>query len=128
MNRRECVTLILKISLQVNKIIDNGVSEYLIPCVNTNENKIDIKFVVELTEEIRGFAGVNTVYVNANHFLQNLNDFRSIVDDEYLDLIMKVDVINLILHEYSHIKLRKVCNVNYIFFIHVLMSFFLGTQ
>lgn len=101
--------LILEISLQVNEIIDNGVREYLIPCLNTNENKIDIRFVVELPETIRGFAGVNTVYVNANHFMQNLNDFRFIKDHEYLDLIMKVDIITLILHEYSHIKLRKVC-------------------
>lgn len=56
---------------------------------------------------MRGFAGVNRVYINYNHFDVKLRDSTEIESD-WLRTLIDIDVITLTLHEFGHVKFRKV--------------------
>lgn len=56
--------------------------------------------------ELRGFAGFNEIYIHVSHFQDKIDKFSG--DVEILQLICKIDLISLAIHELSHVKIRKV--------------------
>lgn len=99
-------------SLQINKIINSTIDEYKIPSDGEFESKIEIIFVSKLAWQIRGFAGNGKIYGNIDHFMDNWHQYNEVVETTYLKLLLKLDIISLVLHEYAHLRLRKVCKQN----------------
>lgn len=55
--------------------------------------------------ELRGFAGFDYVYINFTHFDTKRYTERKFDDCEVL---MGMDIATVVLHEYSHIRIRQV--------------------
>lgn len=72
---------------------------------------MDIVWVDYGSIQIRGFAGVDAVYINKNHFLQTKQCYKGTIEKAKLDLLLTVDVINVVVQEYAIIKLRMVINL-----------------
>lgn len=68
-----------------------------------------ITFVTDVDTDLRGFAGINKVFLNASHFTKKKKDYLEYTDinPEVLDLLLLIDIISVVIHEYSNIKLRK---------------------
>lgn len=96
--------------LQINKIIDACVMDFgLAPHRSSSEDEEDpikVILVENGAKELRGFAGFDEIYIHAAHFQDKIDTFPG--DVELLQLICKIDVISLSIHELSHIKMRKV--------------------
>lgn len=94
---------------QVNEIIDRSIEDYGVVVDGLFDPKdVKVIWVTLATVFIRGFAGVNTVYANQKHFFYTHHWFEEDLSAELLDLIMIIDVASMFLHEFAHIKLRKV--------------------
>lgn len=51
---------------------------------------------------------MRSLYINLRHFETTKKIFADEIDSNKLRLLMEVDVINCVIHEYAHIKLREV--------------------
>ncbi|XP_037051551.1 uncharacterized protein LOC119085306 [Bradysia coprophila] len=72
-----------------------------------------IRFVIVRNEvsELRGFSGLNTIYINCEHYqnafemsFKNAERFNLV---ERVELASKMSLIALAIHEFGHIKLRE---------------------
>lgn len=76
----------------------------------TDSIEVSIEFVDTTEEELRGFAGINCVYINEVYF--NLKTFQlqhiAALSAEEIENIMLMDVATVTLHEYSHVRIRQV--------------------
>lgn len=92
--------------------------------------KIEVKFFKGVDSNLRGFAGINTIYLNAYHF--QLNEFKyKNLDKELFHIVSKVDIISLAIHEFSHVRLRMVWNMewrNAECFVNITIKCFLVDQ
>jgi len=88
---------------QITKIIESHVSKYVQgkPYLS-GKRHFHVKFFNGATTQLRGFAGVNVVYINAEHFLEKKKKFSTFQVD--------LDVCSLIIHELAHIHLRIAAN------------------
>lgn len=55
---------------------------------------------------VRGFSGFDEIFINATHFRKKFNSFEG--DEGLLQLLAKMDIISLALHEFAHVMIRKV--------------------
>lgn len=93
---------------QINSTIDEWMTRYGVqPKSSLNIDQIDVQFFINVDTRLRGFAGVNVIYINADHFTQNKDTFKTL-DESLFGVVMKVDIITLIIHAFSHLKLRQV--------------------
>lgn len=67
--------------------------------------EISVKFVSIQSNEIRGFSGLNVVYINNDHFL---NKFRFKKLDPSADVAC-MDIVSITINEYANVRLRQVC-------------------
>lgn len=102
------------VNFQVNNTINDLMkrtfgTEYSQRIEETDSIKVSIKFVDTREEELRGFAGINCVYINEGCFklkaFQLHNESQS-ADD--IENILLMDVVTVTLHEYSHVRIRQV--------------------
>lgn len=75
---------------------------------SSSDFNVDIVYVTYSSPKLRGFSGVNTVYVNEKHFKLTKVCYEDVIDPDVLDMLMQVDIINLVVHEYAHVKFRQV--------------------
>lgn len=68
--------------------------------------EIEVTFVDSPEPRLRGFSGVNKVYVNIYHFQAKLSICRT--KTPLLQKLVKIDIANLVIHEISHVILRMV--------------------
>lgn len=83
----------------------------LVPA-SVDDDDIKISFVTNVTTALRGFTGFNEIFINVDHFADKFDAFKG--DIEILQLIAKIDIISVAIHEYSHVKIRKVKINNFI--------------
>lgn len=94
---------------QVNRVIDNSIKEYGVSVEAPFDPKmVKVVWIKYSPTFVRGFSGVNTVYANEKHFMMTHYSYEDVVRPEILDSLMIIDIANLLLHEYAHLKLRKV--------------------
>jgi hypothetical protein len=55
---------------------------------------------------LRGFFGINELFINENYFLAKISEWKS--NARLLDSITKMDLITIALHEYAHVRIRQV--------------------
>lgn len=70
---------------------------------------VDIILVDSITTMLRGFSGVNEIFINADHFQKKFDAFKVDLDSDVvlLDLLAKMDIISVTIHEISHVMIRK---------------------
>ncbi|KAG4077066.1 hypothetical protein HA402_016053 [Bradysia odoriphaga] len=54
---------------------------------------------------LRGFAGLEELFIHTDNFRQKINDFDGSL--EQLQLVCKMDIISIAIHEYAHLKIRQ---------------------
>lgn len=62
--------------------------------------------VQNVTSTLRGFSGYDNIFINAEHFQQKFDLFKGNV--EQLQLLAKMDIISVTIHELAHVMIRKV--------------------
>lgn len=93
---------------QVNTIIVECIQQYGIVLKNLAKKDYDIVYVSYDSLRVRGFSGMNITYINKPHFETTNTIYSGKFVSEYLNRIMLVDVINCVVHEYAHVKMREV--------------------
>lgn len=73
-------------------------------------SNIKISLVDKVTTVLRGFSGLNEIFINANHFRTKFDSFASDSDQDLglLQLLAKMDIICVTIHELAHVMFRKV--------------------
>lgn len=84
----------------VDKLIDKNFCTS-----NTNPvGEVGVKFVRVDCDGIRGFSGLNNIYINETHFVRkyggNQSDLRTFGE---------IDIVTITIHEFAHTRLRQVC-------------------
>lgn len=79
--------------------------------VNTEIKKmakysIQIHFISLDFPTLRGFSGINEPFINENYFLAKISEWK--LNVRLLELIKKMDLITIGLHEYAHFRIRQV--------------------
>lgn len=69
-------------------------------------SEVQVHFVSYDCVDLRGFIGLNELFINASHFLSKISQWRA--DAELLNLLVKIDLISLVLYQYTHLRLRQV--------------------
>lgn len=67
---------------------------------------VTVTLVENLITIVRGFAGFDEIFINADHFRRKFDSFDGTV--EQLRLLAKMDIISVTLHELAHVMIRKV--------------------
>lgn len=68
--------------------------------------KVAITLVDNVTTNVRGFSGFEEVFINAHHFRNKFDSF--VGETNLLQLLAKMDIISIAIHEISHVLIRKV--------------------
>lgn len=98
----------------INKLLlDTFGQQYRSRVAATNYIPVVVRFVHTKEPDIRGFTGLNEVYLNYGHF----NVQRTCIDCLELDETVKtnillIDIVTCIIHEYAHCRARQVCIVH----------------
>ncbi|XP_037051054.1 uncharacterized protein LOC119084991 [Bradysia coprophila] len=95
----------------VNEVILRCIEEYGVNVEQSTSGVVKIVYVNNSCQNLRGFSGINEVYINAVHFLLSLHVYDAIIADKHdLELRLQVDIINVAIHELAHLQLRKAMN------------------
>lgn len=62
--------------------------------------------VENMTSTLRGFSGRDEIFINTDHFREKIDGFKG--DLQLLQILAKIDIISVVLHEFAHVKIRKV--------------------
>lgn len=78
--------------------------------------QINVQFFSNDMTHLRGFSGINSVYFNKQHFFEKRQIHESKMKEDVtfrnnVNLMLKIDIIALAIHEFSHVRLRQV-NIN----------------
>ena len=75
--------------------------------------KISIRFVHSLIDGLRGYTGINCIYINAVYVKnrQLIYKMSATLGDDVDDVIFKMNMFCITLHEFSHARLRQVCQI-----------------
>ncbi|XP_037051133.1 uncharacterized protein LOC119085039 [Bradysia coprophila] len=71
---------------------------------NTELKHISVKFVHIPSYSIRGFSGINEIYINSKHFEDNAKEYAS---DTRAQSITQIDVVCIAMHENAQVRLRQ---------------------
>lgn len=95
---------------QINDIISECMVDYCQVPQQSNgadeQENVKVTLVENSTRILRGFVGFQEIFIHADHIHQKIDTFDGNVD--VLQLICKMDIISLVVHELAHIKIRKV--------------------
>ncbi|XP_037035951.1 uncharacterized protein LOC119074095 [Bradysia coprophila] len=69
------------------------------------KDQIKITLVESGLKILRGFVGLEELFIHTDHFRQKINDFKGSL--EQLQLVSKMDIISIAIHEYAHLKIRQ---------------------
>ncbi|XP_037025635.1 uncharacterized protein LOC119067014 isoform X2 [Bradysia coprophila] len=95
---------------QINGKIDECLADFGQPVheltdIEYEQTKVKVTLVESAAAMVRGFAGFHEIFINADHFRQKIDNFKG--DTHLLQLVAKIDIISVVLHEYGHIKIRQ---------------------
>lgn len=98
-------------NLQINEIIDECVVDFgEVPqsSYDVDEQEgINITLVERNTPYLRGFVGFNEIFIHADHIQGKIDQFK-MNDEDLLQLLCKMEIISITIHELAHLKIRKV--------------------
>lgn len=97
--------------MQINDIIDESIRQFGYNpqssfSADVKEKTMKVTLVENVSNFIRGFSGFQEMFINADHFRGKIDVFKG--DVELLQIIAKIDIISVSIHEHSHCKLREV--------------------
>ena len=74
-------------------------------------DSISINFVNSFITGLRGYNGINCIYINAFYVKSRQQVFQWAPDleNDVFDIIIKMTLFCITLHELSHARLRQVC-------------------
>lgn len=75
----------------------------------TDAKNVTVHFVNYDVDELRGFSGLNSIFINVSHFNPKMLANKNFVD---IENVMKMDIATVSLHEYAHVRIRQVNNLN----------------
>lgn len=74
------------------------------------DDAIKVRLVSSDDEHLRGFVGISEIFINATHFQKKIARFEGSLDA--LQLIAKMDIISVSIHEVAHLRFRKVRRIS----------------
>lgn len=81
------------------------------------EPEIEFVLVENVSDKLRGFSGMEQIFINANHFDKKQQEYMDEIKNEILfEQVVRMDMVSLILHEYGHVKLWKVKTIFFCIF------------
>lgn len=69
---------------------------------------VAVKFVTTKALDLRGFAGINCIYINEKHFKLRMLQLSDKFSDVQKKTAVLIDIATVALHEYSHVRIRQV--------------------
>ncbi len=84
------------------------------------KSSIQVHFISIDFPTLRGFAGINELFINENYFSAKISEWKS--DTRLLDSIIKMDLITIALHECAHVRIRQVKSLLNVFFLYNIDS------
>lgn len=97
-----------KFNHQINDIIDEAMSQFGFPICKVAEPFVDIKIVHSSIPELRGFVGINQIFIHADNFEEKIKEFKG--SQGLLQQVARMDIISLVIHELAHTRLMRVRN------------------
>ncbi|KAG4077183.1 hypothetical protein HA402_016170 [Bradysia odoriphaga] len=99
---------------KLNKIINNLIKqsfgeEFAKHIGETNSIDVTVKLVATFEFELRGFCGINIIYVNSTYF-KNRRFQLGLTQLPETDKILVIDILTVVIHEYAHIRARQIAN------------------
>lgn len=106
------VLVMYDIILQVNEVINRSIkSVFGIESAKINETgkiPVTVEFFESEELQLRGFSGVNQVFVNGKHFQMRILQQSQKLSTAHKETAVLVDIATVALHEYSHVRIRQV--------------------
>lgn len=75
---------------------------------DTEKTPVSVELFESMAIELRGFAGMNCVHINVNHFKMRMLQLSSKFSTLQRDDAVLIDIATVTLHEYAHIRIRQV--------------------
>lgn len=102
-----------KFVLKIIQLIDEYIIKNNVTTALPELENIEIIFVHNNRFTLRGFAGVNKIYINATHFTQKIHvcEPQMKSSDKFhnaVHAIIEFDICVLSLHELAHVRIRQV--------------------
>ncbi|CAF0959256.1 unnamed protein product [Rotaria magnacalcarata] len=97
---------------EVNTLVDDLISSATGKSIHATSEKISVKLVHSTIKNLRGFTGINTICINISYINDRHQAFKigSSLSDDDKNVIFKMTLFCVGLHEYSHARLRQVEN------------------
>ncbi|CAF1944080.1 unnamed protein product [Rotaria magnacalcarata] len=95
---------------EVNTLVDDLISSATGKSIHATSEKISVKLVHSTIKNLRGFTGINTICINISYINDRHQAFKigSSLSDDDKNVIFKMTLFCVGLHEYSHARLRQV--------------------
>ncbi|CAF3624528.1 unnamed protein product [Rotaria socialis] len=99
-------------SAPVNTLVDDLISSATGKSIHATSEKISVKLVHSTIKNLRGCTGINTICINILYINDRHEAFKisSSLSDDDKNVIFKMTLFCVGLHEYSHARLRQVEN------------------
>lgn len=100
--------------LQVQNKIDDLIIQtfgqsFATKLFETRNITVSVRFVSTIQPGLRGFSGINEVFINEHMFLQKISQWTTLHGTTDLrDKLIKMDVISVGVHGLSHVRIRQV--------------------
>lgn len=56
--------------------------------------------------ELRGVAGIDTIYINVDHFKRKIKN--EMASSAWIEKLIEIDIMTVAIHELGHVKFRQV--------------------
>ncbi|CAF3790133.1 unnamed protein product [Rotaria sp. Silwood1] len=93
---------------QIIKLIEDLIHEVFGPNTEIKtmtKYPMQVHFISIDFPTLRGFSGINELFINENHFSAKISEWKS--NTRLLDSITQMDLITIALHEYAHVRIRQ---------------------
>lgn len=79
----------------------------------TENSLIKVSFISTTETELRGFSGINEIFLNENAFISKMLSCDSRINKRpgLLDKVAKLAISSIAIHEMSHTRIRQVNNL-----------------
>lgn len=101
-------------------MIDDLIDENFLNIQVTSPRPVKVTFFAMKTTELRGFSGVDAIFINHVHFLEKYNLWKSNVK---CTRTAQTDIVTTSIHEYANTRLRQVRSRTHFFIIFITNSF-----
>lgn len=81
--------------------------------METDDIPVPVKFVYSTQCDLRGFSGIDEIFLNAYYFNKKMADLSAakIINPDVLNQFIAMDIVTCAIHEYAHVRIRQVSSL-----------------